>query len=337
MTAAVAISEPSRPRRRAARRTHRLATIIAAVFVAALVGSGPASAAPALSVSPRDGLSPDGATTVNVRGSGYDTSKGIYVAYCVVPPAGQAPSPCGGGADVSGSSGGSVWISDAPPPYGEGLARPYGAGGSFDVRVEVTRRIGDVDCTVTRCAVVTRTDHTRNSDRSQDVIVPVSFAAPEPAAPEPTPEPTSAPRPTPEPAAEPSTASSASSTGRSDPGEAEGPERPRTDDTDATSTGEADGADGDEVDRSEPVDGEDEFEDGREELADGLAGVGRVRDEELRSDDEAVDVGASSIAADGSDDGSSGGAVTVVALVLLLTSGAAVGTVLVRRRGAAVS
>lgn len=182
------------------------ALLAALVLVLAGLPTAGVSAVPKLSATPTAGLSPSGPTQVAVQGSGYDTSKGIYVAYCVLPPAGQPPTPCGGGADTSGDSGGSAWISDNPPRYGEGLAQPYGPGGSFSVTITVTPTIGDVDCTRTACAVVTRNDHTRTSDRSQDVFIPVSFADPSAADPDPTRAPSFAPTepsPTAEPSAEP--------------------------------------------------------------------------------------------------------------------------------------
>ena len=43
--------------------------------------------------------------------------------------------------------------------------------------LSVSARIGEFDCREVRCAVVTRADHTRSEDRSQDVRVPVSFAS----------------------------------------------------------------------------------------------------------------------------------------------------------------
>jgi len=133
---------------------------------------------PSLVVTPVDALDPDGAL-VRARGSGFDTRVGIYVALCVLDGAGQdvPPSPCGGGADVQGTGGASVWISDTPPPYGVGLALPYGPDGSFDVELAVSGRIGDVDCRARSCGIVTRADHLRPTDRSQDVIVPVTFTA----------------------------------------------------------------------------------------------------------------------------------------------------------------
>ncbi len=131
-----------------------------------------------LTVSQATGLDPAG-QMVRVTGSGYDTFKGIYVAFCVVPAPGQAPSPCGGGVDMAGGSGASHWISSNPPPYGQGVATPYGPGGSFDVTVAVSAMLNaTVDCRVVQCAIVTRNDHTRASDRAQDVVIPVHFASP---------------------------------------------------------------------------------------------------------------------------------------------------------------
>lgn len=134
-----------------------------------------ATVSPRLSVSKVTGISISG-DTVRVSGSGFDTTKGIYVAFCVKPPAGQAPSPCGGGADTDGDSGSSEWISSNPPPYGKSLAKPYGSGGTFTVSIKVSPKIGSVDCRVSTCVIATRADHTRSSDRSQDVFIPISFA-----------------------------------------------------------------------------------------------------------------------------------------------------------------
>ncbi|WP_243718913.1 hypothetical protein [Actinomadura sp. KC06] len=128
-----------------------------------------------LTVSQVDGLPTKGAT-VQVKGSGFDTRKGIYIALCKDDGAGKVPSPCGGGADTSGTAGASQWVSSNPPPYGKGLAVPYGPGGTFDVKIRIGSALsGSVDCTEVRCAVVSRSDHTRASDRSQDVRVPVAF------------------------------------------------------------------------------------------------------------------------------------------------------------------
>lgn len=152
---------------------------------------------PSLTVSSTQGLDPDG-ETVTVTGAGYDEARGIYVAFCVVPPPGQTPTPCGGGADLSGEGGASRWISSNPPDYGVGLAEPYGPGGTFTVQITVNAQLSEqIDCRQVQCAVVTRSDHTRLSDRSLDVIVPVFFdAGPPPSAAPSTPSTVPAPAPT---------------------------------------------------------------------------------------------------------------------------------------------
>lgn len=128
-----------------------------------------------LTVSQSTGLSETG-QSITVSGSGYDVAKGIYVALCVATPKGVLPSPCGGGVDMQGDGGASIWISDNPPSYAKGLPLPYGPGGSF----RVTFKAGPVidkfnDCRAVRCAIVTKSDHTIYDDRSQDLQIPVTF------------------------------------------------------------------------------------------------------------------------------------------------------------------
>jgi len=138
---------------------------------------------PTLQLSATTDLDPAGAT-IAVDGSGYDESRGIYLAFCVVPPPGMTPTPCGGGVDLSGDSSASQWISSNPPDYGDGLVVPYGPGGTFSLQITVNALLRpDIDCRLVQCAVVTRADHTNITDRSLDVIVPVFFAAEPGAAP----------------------------------------------------------------------------------------------------------------------------------------------------------
>lgn len=150
-----------------------------AVVGGVLLGGAQAHAAdakgPRLTVSPMRALPPMGAE-VTVRGRGYDPTVGIYVALCVTPKAGERPSPCGGGVNMTASDRSSAWVSSNPPPYGRTLATPYRRGGAFTVRLTVSALIGDVDCRVTSCSIVTRADHTRSGDRRFDRAVPVTFA-----------------------------------------------------------------------------------------------------------------------------------------------------------------
>ncbi|MGW0843913.1 hypothetical protein ACWD26_27985 [Streptomyces sp. NPDC002787] len=132
-----------------------------------------------LTVSKTSALDPDG-ETVTVSGTGYNTEKGIYVAFCVDNGAGKTPTPCIGGVDMSGDSGASVWISSNPPSYGEGLAKPYGGSGhkgTFSAQLKVRAKDVNTDCTKSgvTCSVITRNDHTRGGDQSQTVRIPVTF------------------------------------------------------------------------------------------------------------------------------------------------------------------
>ncbi|MFF3868349.1 hypothetical protein [Micromonospora sp. NPDC001898] len=178
-----------RARRHAILATALITLGVVAAPAPAQAGTGRGAGGQTLTVTPSTGLGSSGGT-VTVSGRGYDVTKGIYVAFCVDNGAGAVPSPCGGGADTTGELGASHWISSNPPSYGEGLAVPYGAGGTFRATLRVTPTIGAVDCATRRCAVITRADHTRAADRSQDVRVPVTFAraaASKPATPRPAP------------------------------------------------------------------------------------------------------------------------------------------------------
>ncbi|MCK2237986.1 MULTISPECIES: hypothetical protein [unclassified Crossiella] len=166
-----------------------------AVTVSRVPGAGAVTESPAgttvtgdygqqLTVSKTKGLDESGAS-VTVTGQGYRVDKGIYVAFCVDNGPGKQPGPCGGGADMSGASGSSQWISNNPPSYGKDLAKPFGPDGTFTAQLKISPVLSaepKIDCrdSGVKCALVSRTDHTRTADRTQDVVVPVKFG-PEPA------------------------------------------------------------------------------------------------------------------------------------------------------------
>ena len=118
-----------------------------------------------------------------VSGTGYDGSRGIYVAICVIPddPA-TKPGPCIGGVpdqEQETVEAGTVqyapsnWINDdwAWKLFG---ARSYDdlATGTFTAYIEV----GDPDvCAAQACGIFTRNDHTALGDRVQDLYIPVAF------------------------------------------------------------------------------------------------------------------------------------------------------------------
>ncbi|MFE4692894.1 YncE family protein [Streptomyces sp. NPDC056749] len=176
-----------RPDRAGRPRPGRPAALLAAAaLVAACVTVGSAAQAAdtprtglgkngqRLTVSASAHLDPDG-DTVRVTGEGYDATKGIYIAFCKDNGDNRIPSPCLGGADMTGGGGSSQWIVPEGDVYEGDLAKAYGEGGSFDVEIEVEQRGNGLDCTQVTCAVVTRVDHRGSGDRSQDVRVPVVF------------------------------------------------------------------------------------------------------------------------------------------------------------------
>lgn len=165
-----------------AQRWSALTLVLVALLAPATATASPADSATSatdgtrtLTVSQTVDLDEAGATVV-VTGTGFDVTQGIYVALCVVQPEGQQPSPCGGGADREGDGGASAWISSNAPSYGDGLTLPYGDGGSFMVEVTIRPTIDAAnDCRAVACAIVTKNDHTALSNRSQDLIIPVTF------------------------------------------------------------------------------------------------------------------------------------------------------------------
>ena len=128
---------------------------------------------PKLSVSQTTNLNPNG-TSVTVRGSGYDISKGVYVIVCTQAAPGTQ-STCVGGINIDGSSPSSVWVSSNPPSYAIGLTTAFQPDGSCNIDLLAVAKSGDLDCTLVKCGVVTRSDHLRYTDRTQDVFVPISF------------------------------------------------------------------------------------------------------------------------------------------------------------------
>jgi hypothetical protein len=112
---------------------------------------------------------------VTVTGNRFDETVGIYLAFCVIPKKGAAPTPCGGGVNKAGTGEASFWISSNPPPYAVGLTQEFLPGGRFTQKVQVSRKIGKFDCTKVRCAITVRADHLRGNDRSYDMFIPVKI------------------------------------------------------------------------------------------------------------------------------------------------------------------
>ncbi len=146
-------------------------------------GTGTGGAGQTLTVTPVDDLDPAG-ETVTVTGTGFDAdagfdvaTEGLYVAFCVDKGAGEAPSPCVGGIDMTGESGSSRWVTNDPYPGTPSVS--IAADGSFTTTIVVQQADEFVDCadlpSGQECKVIARVDHRAGGDRTQDVKVPVTF------------------------------------------------------------------------------------------------------------------------------------------------------------------
>jgi hypothetical protein len=113
-------------------------------------------------------------SVVTVKGNYFDETVGIYLAFCVIPAKGKAPTPCGGGINKAGLSEASFWISSNPPPYAVGLTEEFLPGGRFTQKVKISKKIGKFDCTKVKCAITVRADHLRSNDRSSDLFIPIT-------------------------------------------------------------------------------------------------------------------------------------------------------------------
>ena len=149
-----------------------IAVIFCAIIPAANATSIKGAQGQQLSVSATTAKS---GSMITVTGTRFDETVGIYLAFCVIPKKGAAPTPCGGGVNKAGTGEASFWISSNPPPYAVGLTEEFLPGGRFTQKVEVSRKIGKFDCTKVRCAITVRADHLRGNDRSYDMFIPVKI------------------------------------------------------------------------------------------------------------------------------------------------------------------
>lgn len=124
--------------------------------------------------------------SLTVTGSGFDAAIGIYVAVCAIPSDPTVkPGPCLGGIPEGAQQGTadtdtltSAWITDdwAWRAFAtHGYNGP--TSGSFTAKIMVpSPQMDGLDCTLTRCAITTRADHTALQDRVQDMLIPIAFA-----------------------------------------------------------------------------------------------------------------------------------------------------------------
>lgn len=153
----------------------KIVALVAAITIASMPASSAASIkglqGQVLSVSK---TTVKNGSVVTVKGNYFDETVGIYLAFCVIPPKGKAPTPCGGGINKAGTGDASFWISSNPPPYAVGLTEEFLPGGRFTQKVKISKKIGKFDCTKVKCAITVRADHLRSNDRSSDLFIPIT-------------------------------------------------------------------------------------------------------------------------------------------------------------------
>ncbi len=148
-----------------------------------------------LSVFAEDGTTPADLSAVSpgerfvVKGTGFDPSLGVYIAVCKDPGDPKVkPSPCLGGipedamvekqpADDNREFIESTWITDNWAWRGFATRGFDNAdAGEFTAYLLIPSEASEsLDCTVERCAIVSRNDHTALSDRAQDVLVDITY------------------------------------------------------------------------------------------------------------------------------------------------------------------
>lgn len=146
-----------------------------------------------LSITLEDGQEPDldnirPGDRLVVTGSGFDSSRGIYVAICQVPASVDTrPGPCLGGVpELDGGGAGTETVEWSPSNWinQEWAWRLFGAR-SYDDRDRGTFRAfilvppaseDGLDCHDVSCGVFTRNDHTALDNRMQDLYLPVRFS-----------------------------------------------------------------------------------------------------------------------------------------------------------------
>ncbi|MEZ5203276.1 MAG: neocarzinostatin apoprotein domain-containing protein [Acidimicrobiales bacterium] len=167
----------STPLRRAAMSLAAAAFVGSALVATATPTSGAEATERALTLSKSIDVAATG-ETLTVGGSGFDSTRGIYLMFCRQVGASGTAEGRPGGADCSSAQ---AWITNpgaGVPPSG---TVAWTGDGTFETTLDVIGAFGTVDCRAagTVCGVVTRNDHRETGVYDQDTFTPVSFAAEE--------------------------------------------------------------------------------------------------------------------------------------------------------------
>lgn len=123
--------------------------------------------------------------SLTISGDGFDAAIGIYVAVCAIPgDPSVKPGPCLGGIPQGAEEGNvntedltSAWVT-SDWAWKAFATHSYDSkqDGAFTATLTMPEPATEgLDCTVTRCAITTRADHTALNDRVQDIFLPIRF------------------------------------------------------------------------------------------------------------------------------------------------------------------
>jgi hypothetical protein len=102
----------------------------------------------------------DSPASIHIALGNFPANGGLYIMQCVEGVSGARPSPCNTPVQL--------WVSTSP-------------GASFlptaDIMLKPTSKFTGADCTVVKCGIFIRYDHTVPNDLSQDQFIPLTFKA----------------------------------------------------------------------------------------------------------------------------------------------------------------
>jgi hypothetical protein len=137
--------------------------LVLALAVSVLVPTGANAAQTKFVGGPLTNLEPKGAV-INAQLSEVPTRAGLYMQQCVESPAGVRPSLCNEVAQL--------WISTA-----QGASFAPTAAIQFKPVASFISGTTTVDCTVSKCGIFLRFDHTAGPNFSEDQFIPITFKA----------------------------------------------------------------------------------------------------------------------------------------------------------------
>jgi len=135
--------------------------LVLALAISVLVPTGANAAQTKFVGGPLTNLEPKGAV-INAQLSEVPTRAGLYMQQCVESPAGVRPSLCNEAAQL--------WISTV-----QGASFAPTAAIQFKPVANFISGTTTVDCTVSKCGIFLRFDHTAGPNFSEDQFIPITF------------------------------------------------------------------------------------------------------------------------------------------------------------------